>query len=265
MAKPETGASARRVRYAALSGVILALGLTTAARAADDEASQPPVPADPHDISGLWYSAGFYDPANRTVKPMEGGDPPFTPAGQALFKKRRDADKAGAPYWPIAEGCATSSFLGFRPGAPDQIIQVPGQISFIQETYHDFNVIHMDKSQPKNPTPTFQGHSVGHWEGDTLVVDTIAYRDGIWLDYTGTPAGPQLHIVQRIKKVNFGKTVLEDIMTITDPEYYTKPWNVRRVFMWRPNERITEEVCEDSLGEVNPEKVEARSNTFTNK
>jgi hypothetical protein len=265
MMKYKARANVRSGGYMALSGLILALGLTTGAPAAD-EASLPPVPADPHDISGIWYSAVVGPgPARLSVRPMEGGDPPFTPAGAALFKKRRDADKAGEPLFPLAQGCVTSSFLGFRQTAPDQIIQTPGQITFVQETYHDFNIIHMDKPHPKIIRPTFSGNSVGHWEGDTLVVDTIGYQDGIWLDYTGVPAGSKLHVIEHIRKINPAKPVLEDIVTIIDPENFTKPWNVRRTYLWRPGERITEEVCEDSLGEVDPETIVPGTKSFTDK
>jgi hypothetical protein len=270
MVKPESSPGLHQAGYFAISGVILILGFSTgnacaAGRAAAaDETSLPSVSADPHDISGLWFSAGFRNPVNQTVRPIGGGDPPFTPAGAALYKKRRDADKAGTPLFPLAEGCVTSSFLGFRPTAPDLIIQTPGQITFVQEVYHDFNIIHMDKPHPRTIRPTFAGNSVGHWEGDTLVVDTIGYQDGIWLDYTGTPAGSQLHVVEHIRKVNTGKTILEDIMTITDPENYTKPWNVRRAYLWRPAERIVEEVCEENLGQGDPEKSEPDGKTFIN-
>jgi hypothetical protein len=96
------------------------------------------------------------------------------------------------------------------------------------------------------------GHSIGHWEGDTLVIDTIGYNGEKWLDYLGTPSSTQLHVIERIKKVNVGKVVLENTLTIIDPVMYTRPWDIRRVFMWRPAEQIGEEICEEDNDQVAP-------------
>jgi hypothetical protein len=227
----------------------LALGLAVigVARAG---APLPPPPSDPQDISGIWFGSGFYDPVNRFFKPIGGGEPPFTPEGLAIFTKRREANDSGHP---IRHGeCAPVGFPGEQEGAPFQVIQTPGQITFVYESNHVFTIVHMNQEHPKNLRPSFMGHSIGHWEGDTLVIDTIGYNGEKWLDYLGTPSSTQLHVIERIKKVNVGKVVLENTLTIIDPVMYTRPWDIRRVFMWRPAEQIGEEICEEDNDQVAP-------------
>ena len=175
---------------------------------------------------------------------------PFTPEGLAIFTKRREANDSGHP---IRHGeCAPVGFPGEQEGAPFQVIQTPGQITFVYESNHVFTIVHMNQEHPKNLRPSFMGHSIGHWEGDTLVIDTIGYNGEKWLDYLGTPSSTQLHVIERIKKVNVGKVVLENTLTIIDPVMYTRPWDIRRVFMWRPAEQIGEEICEEDNDQVAP-------------
>ncbi len=243
-------------RVGALAGLILVAGLTASGVSrgqaiADDG---PPPPSDPREISGVWFGTGFFDPVNRSYKPMEGGDPPFTPAGLAIYTERRAADKAGHPVRHDEATCVPNGFPGSQEGAPFDIIQAKGVIGFVSEANHVINIVHMDKDHPKNLSPTFLGHSVGHWEGDTLIIDTVGFRPDRWLDYTGTPSSDELHVVEHLKKVTTpgGKVVLENIVTIIDPKDYTKPWNVRRIFLWRPKERVNEEICEENGSQLEP-------------
>jgi hypothetical protein len=234
--------------------VVFWLALSAAAFA---ENAAPP--SDPRDISGIWYGTGWFDPVNRTFRPIDGGDPPYTDAARALFDARIAAEKAGHPLHPVGTECVPAALPVMRDKAPIQIIQTPGQVTVVAEAYHDIGIIRLNSQHPKNPVPTFGGDVVGHWEGDTLVVDAVGYRPDLWLDFMGVPAGARLHAVERIRKVTTpgGKVVLENLATITDPEHYTKPWTVRRIFLWRPAERITEEVCEEDNNVLTPERANA--------
>jgi hypothetical protein len=242
-------------RVAVLTAALCAPALSVCGLAHADDG--PPPPSDPRDISGIWYSTGFSDAANRSFKPLEGGAPPFTPAGLAIYTERREAEKSGRPKAPTSY-CTPTSFPLTETRAPNQIIQTPGQVTFISEMYHDVNIVRLDKQHPRKVTPSFMGDSVGHWDGDTLVIDTVGFRPDRWLDYTGTPASAALRIVERLRKVTTpgGKTVLENVVTLIDPTDYAMPWSVRRVYLWRPNERVTEEICEEDLGQQTPEAAD---------
>ena len=102
----------------------------------------------------------------------------------------------------------------------------------------------MDEPQAVKPAPTFMGHSVGHWEGDTLVVDAVGLRPN-WLDITGALASEAMHVVERFRKMTGGRR-LEDLISISDPKYYTRTWTARREYLRYPSERVEEYVCEES-------------------
>jgi hypothetical protein len=227
----------------------LALAASVAAHAEDAPLSSPPT--DPQDISGIWYGTGFYTPSEL----KDNSAPPFSPAGQVTYQRRADGDKTGHPLHPIGTECAPFGFIADQGGAPFQIIQTPGQITFITEVNHMIGIVHMNGKHPKNLQPTYLGHSIGHWEGDTLVIDTVGFRPDRWLDFKGTPTGSQLHVTERVRKIKLGKVVLETLITIDDPENYTKPWTLRRISLWRPMELVHEEVCEGDLDQNRPDYV----------
>jgi len=87
------------------------------------------------------------------------------------------------------------------------------------------------------------GDSIGHWEGDTLVADTVNFNDRTWIDRVGHPHSDQLHVVERIKRVDRGH--LTDDITIEDPKAYTKPWTAHLDFVLRPTWTLGEQFCED--------------------
>ena len=205
----------------------------------------PAPPADPRDISGVWFGIGNQDPGNSHYTPIEGGEPPFSAAGLAVYNKRQAAATAGNPIRQPADDCMPHGVpAAARLPTPLQVIQTPGQTTIIQEASRTVRIIFMDEPQAKAPTPTFMGHSVGHWEGATLVVDTTGLRPN-WLDPSGAPAGAQMHVVERFRKIAGGRQ-LEDVFTIADPEYYTRTWTARRVYDWHPDEHVQEYVCEES-------------------
>jgi hypothetical protein len=232
----------RRAAAMAVSIMIASAGGYAIAQTAPAENLPAPSP-DPRNISGIWFGTGYYEPSLVLFRPMEGGDPPYTPAGLALATRRLAADKAGHP---IHHGvCIVNGFPLAANGAPFQVIQTPGRIYSVAEADHDARIVYMDRDHPAHVTPTYRGDSVGHWEGDTLVIDTIGFRPDIWLDSKGTPASGDLHVIEHLKKTNNGK-VLDAVITLIDPVNYTHPWSIHRRFLWRPAEHIGEEICEES-------------------
>jgi hypothetical protein len=98
---------------------------------------------------------------------------------------------------------------------------------------------------PKDPNPSWVGYSVGHWEGDTLVVHTIGYNDRGWLDGPGPyPRTEALHVVERYRRPDFGHLELQ--MTIDDPKAYTKPWSITVAKQLLPDTEILEYVCAEN-------------------
>jgi hypothetical protein len=103
-----------------------------------------------------------------------------------------------------------------------KIIHQPDSLTILQEFMGQYRQIFLDgRTLPTDPEPSFKGYSVGKWEGDTLVVETIGYKEN-WLDFQGRPLTEQARTIERIRRVNYG--TLEVEMTIDDPKAYTKPW-----------------------------------------
>jgi hypothetical protein len=226
-------------------GAFAALAVCAIAGSTRAATPKPPSP-DPRDISGVWFGIGNQDPNNGRFLPLEGGEPPFKPQAAAIQKKRADRAAAGDPESQPADLCYPHGVPAvIRLPTPLQIIQTPGQVTIIVEASRTVRPIRLDDTHPANLKPTFMGDSVGHWEGDTLVVDTIGLRPN-WLDISGAPASERMHTVERFRKLDGGRK-LEDVVTIDDPVNYTHPWTARREYLWSPGERVQEYVCEESL------------------
>jgi hypothetical protein len=127
-----------------------------------------------------------------------------------------------------------------------QIIQTPKETIEMFEYDHSIRYIFTDgRPHPADVTPTYNGHSIGHWEGDTLVVDTVGLNGKNWLDRVGHPESEQMHIVEHIRRVD-DKTLQVDF-AFDDPKSYLKPWTATMRFGLRPAWDILEHVCEDNL------------------
>ena len=84
---------------------------------------------------------------------------------------------------------------------------------------------HLDgRPLPENPNPTWNGYSTGHWEGDTLVIETNGIRDDMWLDIQGSPITESARVTEKLRRINFG--IMQVEITVNDPKAYTKPWTV---------------------------------------
>ncbi len=107
-----------------------------------------------------------------------------------------------------------------------RVFHVPGRLLILTERNMQYRQIMMDgRSLPKDPNPTWNGYSVGHWEGDTLVVETTGFRDDLWLDAMGKPLTEQAKMTEKIRRPNWGNLEVE--ITINDPKAYTAPWTVK--------------------------------------
>jgi len=153
--------------------------------------------------------------------------PPLTAWGQAKF------DAASPLIGPRAvPGKENDPVLRCDPTGPPrlltlpnpfEIIQIPGRVFMLFEEYHVWRTIWTDgRPLPKDPDPSWLGQSVGKWEGDTFVVDTIGFNDKIWADPYGDPRSEQMHLTERYRRLNHD--TLEMTITIDDPKAYTKVW-----------------------------------------
>jgi hypothetical protein len=135
---------------------------------------------------------------------------------------------------------------------PMEVLQTKGQVTIIQEAYNQVRRIYLGEKQiaVEDAEPEFWGHSVGRWEGDTLVVDTIGIKPRV--RYKDAPHSDQMRISERIKKLS--PNMFQDQITITDPVYLTGPWSWTYMYQRKPGYKINEYVCEDNREFPDPEK-----------
>jgi hypothetical protein len=133
---------------------------------------------------------------------------------------------------------------------PMEIIQLPEQkrvIMTFEGATHIWREIYMDgRPHPSGDdlNPTYLGHSVGRWEGDTLVIDVVGFNEATWLDYSGHPHTDQLHVIEKLSRPNKGTLHYE--VTIDDPGAYTKPWTAAWNIPWRANGELAEYICQEN-------------------
>ncbi|HWF14035.1 MAG TPA: hypothetical protein VG272_09900 [Candidatus Acidoferrales bacterium] len=212
------------------------------------QAKPPAAPAKTHsasakpDLSGVW----FIDEYHRNLLPNE--DPPFQPWAKDLFKKRQEESANRTPdSGPdptekcIPPGTPREMFQPF----PWEIVYARDRILMLFEYQGLIRQIFTDgRGHPKDLEPTYMGHSIGKFEGNTLVVDTIGFNDKTWLDPMGLPHSDAMHLTERIRRVNHDTLV--DEYTIDDPKAYTKPWKAQRTFVLKPDWQIQEYVCAEN-------------------
>jgi hypothetical protein len=110
---------------------------------------------------------------------------------------------------------------------------------------HSYRQIFVDgRKHPDDPDPTWYGHSIGHYEGNTLVVDTVGFNDKFWFDFRGHPHTEKLHTLERYTRKDLGTLLVET--TITDPAYYTKPFTISFTARLRPGEELMEYICQEN-------------------
>jgi hypothetical protein len=167
---------------------------------------------------------------------------PFQPWARALF-----ADRVLARQEPYVRCKPSSAAREVATAYGTQLLDVPElQRFYIIETggAHSFRTIFMDgRPHPANLSPSNRGHSVGHWDGDTLVVDTVGFNEKVWIDNLGMPTTEQLHTIERFTRTNFGTLKYE--ITIDDPGAYTATWKSGFYMRWAPGESF-EFVCQDN-------------------
>jgi hypothetical protein len=199
------------------------------------------------DLSGIWVTADntyFMDIA-AGLKPE---DVPYQPWAKALAEQRQSElhkdDPLALCMPPGVPRVNTNVFHPFK------ILRLPTEIVMLYETSANevFREVFMDgRPLPKDPQPSWKGYSVGKWEGDTLVVDTIGFNDRGWIDTEkGRPQTDALHVTERFRRRDFGH--MDIGVTIDDSKAYTKPWTVNIPVQMVADAELIETVCENQRG-----------------
>lgn len=204
------------------------------------------------DFSGVWR------PPRNQVCPPDGcpdnqmseqfldigwgvkGGLPYQPWAAALVKERSGQFGKDDP----TSSCFPGGIVRLHTyPAFNKFIQTPGLLVILSERETTYRQIFMD-GRPRlvDPLPTWKGYSVGHWEGDTLVVESNGFRsEDIWLDRKGSPLTEAATISERIRRVNYGQLELQ--VTVNDPKAYTAPWTVTLNQFLEPNAELLDFVC----------------------
>jgi hypothetical protein len=195
------------------------------------------------DISGTYWATQY----NAKLQIVGGGDLPLNDAGKKAYAMNQAGLKDGSITDAARKFCVPDGIpRSLATPYPFEIIQAPpGQITIVHELNHQIRVIAMDKPLPSFqeliPFPFYNGHSVGHFEGDTLVIQTAGFNEKTFLDATGAPHSDMMVTTERVRKT--GANQLEDIVTIHDPDYYTKDFSARFVYALRNDVRLEDYVC----------------------
>jgi hypothetical protein len=130
-----------------------------------------------------------------------------------------------------------------------KIIQTPQEIVMLHEFNAAYREVYLDgRPLLKDPNPTWNGYSTGHWEGDTLVIETNGIRDDMWLDIQGSPVTESAHVTERLKRLSFGLMTVE--IAVNDPKAYTRPWSVTIEMGYQADTQMLEEICLDNEQDV---------------
>jgi len=191
------------------------------------------------DLSGIWRT-----PTGKYLYNLaaDGVEVPMQPWAERLYKERLENHGKDRP----SASCLPHSVTDFDAHlTPRKIIQTPAVVVMLFESYHSFRQIPTDgRAMPREPEPAWFGYSVGKWEGDTLVVDTIGNHEKTWLDDSGHPHSDALHIIERFRRTSFGRMNVE--ITIDDPKAYVKPWTVSFPWELMPDTELLDWVCENN-------------------
>jgi hypothetical protein len=179
------------------------------------------------------------DPAYAYVPNNVGGQPTFrmadinnsnlTQFAREALKKANDDVLAGKPMWSRSARCWATGVPAFllTPVQPMFFIQTQRQVTIIAQHDNDVRRIYMNVPHSESPKPSWYGESVGHYEGDTLVVDTIGLNDKTFIDNFRTPHSEKLHVIERFRLAEGGRFLDAEVF-IDDPRVFLKPLHVTK-------------------------------------
>ena len=209
-------------------------------------------PKPPFDLTGTWLHGGGQNNGFRFAPP-EGYK--LTPFAQAHFDAARKAQAEGKAYHDDIGACWPAGLPVIMTRVwPIAMVQTPTEIFMISAFMNSTRFIFMDGRQHTDPdvvVRSFNGESIGHWEGDTLVIDSRNFVDDHhWID-NGIPATDALRIIERVKMIDKGNT-LEIEYTLTDPKSWVGDWKMTKRFRRANDTDVIEASCLPDLNEHMP-------------
>jgi hypothetical protein len=204
------------------------------------------------DLSGIWQveaeprGPGLYglgeSPNSKYFRNIladyRPGEEPLTPAGAEMLRRYSQAGAFNPTLNCLPDGVPHADLLP----EPFKVIQTPGEIVMLYEVETTFRQIFVDgRNQLTDPSPSWMGYSVGKWEGDTLVVDTLGFNDLGWLDARGHGHSEDMRVEERFHRRDFGH--LEVTVTITDPKTFTRPITISFLEELLPDTDLLEHYC----------------------
>lgn len=218
--------------------LLLAASVLAAAPAGHAQAPSPAAAATGKpDFSGLWVVSnrslrGHRDAALQPIK------------GEVYTAKAIAARKAAQPGRDPSAHCLPAMPRHMGGPYPIQIIQRPNMMALLFEYDNVFRIIYTDGRKPDPDATGWMGRSIGHWEGDTLVVETTGVNEEAWLDGEGTPVSPRQKITERFTLADGGKT-LEVVLKVDDPEVFLQPVYRKLVYNLKNEWEIKDYVCNE--------------------
>jgi hypothetical protein len=216
------------------------LGEDTTAITADSNKHAPPAGSTPRmkdgkpDPSGIWWRPTTVD----------NGKQEFLPNAIAVAKQREETNRKDSPQ----AHCLPGAILRLGP-VYETVQNASVMVVISDDDSPGFHQIYIDgRKHPKDPTPAWYGSSIGHWEGDTLVVDRVAFDERVWLDQGAHPHSDKLHIVERYRRPDLGH--LETETTVDDPGVLAKPFTMKTVSDLAPTEEVLEFICTENNRDV---------------
>jgi hypothetical protein len=214
---------------------LMASGLVAAAD--QGKAAGAPTPQQPIPKKTAWGHPnlqGIWGPA--FVQSL-GEDAPMLPENRKRYKALEGADDPIDSCKP--PGVPRVMNLAF----PFEILQTPKVVYILLEYDQHTRRIYLDGQHPKDLDPSWLGHSIGHWEGNTLVVETVGQNEDTWLDMRGHLHSQDMKLIERFTRSDDGKSLTYQII-IDDPKMYSKPWGMTKTHQLRPDLEINEFICE---------------------
>jgi hypothetical protein len=204
-------------------------------------APAPKMPDGTPDLSGVWEHLN----SRTTAYYLDKIAIPWKPEALALFKQNTENNQKDNPESRcLPRGIPKADAFDLH-----KIVQAPGVILVLYEYQNSYRQIFTDgRPLPKDPNPSWMGYSVGHWEGDTLVVESNGFNGKAWLSGQGNPTTDEMRLTERMRRRDFGHMDVQ--ITIDDPKAYTKPWTAEIHPELIPDTELMEFVCNENERDV---------------
>ena len=200
------------------------------------------MPSNEQNISGVWWTSSY----SPEIELIDGAELPLNDDARARHAENRAALQADPLSDEARKFCTPDGVPRILASPyPFEILQTPDFVTIIYELNRVVRRIALDAPMPDDNTllyfPYYSGHSVGHWEGDTLIIESAGYNDKTFIDATGVPHSNQLRTIERMRKLDDGRLEVE--ITSTDPENFTAPFTARYLYDFHAGLRLEDYTC----------------------